>query len=52
MTTCWNDGYRFVKAAQSQDIECIVAQHPWMENDCCLADLILPVLTKYELEDV
>jgi anaerobic selenocysteine-containing dehydrogenase len=52
MTTCWNDGYRFVEAAQHTDIECIVAQHPWLENDCLLADIVLPVCTKHELSDI
>ena len=34
------------------EIECIVAQHPWLENDCYLADIILPVQTKFEMEDI
>jgi anaerobic selenocysteine-containing dehydrogenase len=52
MTTCWNDGFRFVEAAQHPDIEFVVAQHPWLENDCLLADIILPVCTKHELSDI
>jgi trimethylamine-N-oxide reductase (cytochrome c) len=52
ITTCWNDGYRFVKALRSDEIECVVAQHPWLENDCYLADIILPVQTKHEMDDV
>ena len=52
MTTCWNDGFRFVKALQSDEIECVVAQHPWLENDCYLADIVLPVATKFELSDL
>ncbi|MCL2110774.1 MAG: molybdopterin-dependent oxidoreductase [Clostridiales bacterium] len=52
MVTCWNDGYNFVKALQSDEIEFVVAQHPWLENDCYLADLILPVQTKFEMEDI
>jgi anaerobic selenocysteine-containing dehydrogenase len=52
MTTCWNDGFRFVEAMQSTDIECFVVQHPWLENDCLLADIILPVCTKHELADI
>ncbi len=52
MTTCWNDGYRFVKAMQSPEIEFIVAQHPWLENDCLLADIILPICTLFEFEDI
>ena len=52
MVTCWNDGFRFVKAMQSPEIEFIVAQHPWLENDCYLADIILPVQTSYEMKDI
>jgi len=52
MVTCWNDGFSFVKAMRSPDIECIVAQHPWLENDCYLADIILPVATKFEMDDI
>ena len=50
--TCWNDGFSFVKALRSPEIECVVAQHPWLENDCYLADIILPVATKFEMEDI
>ena len=50
--TCWNDGFNFVKAMRSPEIECIVAQHPWLENDCYMADIILPVATKFEMEDI
>ena len=52
MTTCWNDGFRFVKALTSEETEFVLAQHPWMENDCCMADIILPVATKFELSDL
>ena len=50
--TCWNDGFAFVKAMRSPEIEFIVAQHPWLENDCYMADIILPVATKFEMEDI
>ena len=52
MVTCWNDGFRFVKAMRSPDIEFIVAQHPWLENDCYMADIILPVQTVFEMRDI
>ena len=52
MVTCWNDGFRFVKAIRSPDIEFVVAQQPWLENDCILADIILPVQTKFEMHDI
>ncbi len=51
-TTCWNDGNSFVRALRHPDIEFVVAQHPWLENDCLLADLILPVSTKLEEDDI
>jgi anaerobic selenocysteine-containing dehydrogenase len=50
--TCWNDSNTYIKALRSPKIEFILAQHPWMENDCLLADLILPVSTKFEQEDI
>ncbi len=52
MVTCWNDGFSFANALRNEEIEFVLAQHPWMENDCYLADIILPVATKHELEDI
>jgi len=46
--TCWNDSNAYIKALRSPNIEFIVAQHPWLENDCLFADIILPVNTKLE----
>jgi molybdopterin guanine dinucleotide-containing S/N-oxide reductase-like protein len=51
-TTCWNDGHTMQKALRSPKIEFILAQHPWMENDCLFADIILPSNTKLEEEDI
>jgi molybdopterin guanine dinucleotide-containing S/N-oxide reductase-like protein len=51
-TTCWNCGNDTIKAFRSPKIECIVVQHPWLENDSLLADIILPVNTKLEEEDL
>jgi len=50
--TCWNDGNRFIEAYRSPEIETMVVQHPWMENDTCFADIILPVCTKHEMNDI
>ena len=50
--TCWNDGNSYSKALRSPKIEFILAQHPWLENDCMFADIILPVSTKLEEEDI
>jgi trimethylamine-N-oxide reductase (cytochrome c) len=51
-TTCWNDGNRTIEAFRSPKIECIVTQHPWLENDCILADIILPANTTFEVDDI
>jgi trimethylamine-N-oxide reductase (cytochrome c) len=51
-TTCWNGGNEMIKALCSPQIECIVAQHPWFENDCRFADIILPVNTGFEERDI
>ena len=50
--TCWNDGNMHVRAMQHESIETVVAQHPWLENDCYFADIILPVSTKHEMPDI
>jgi anaerobic selenocysteine-containing dehydrogenase len=51
-TTCWNDGNSFHSAMRSPKIETIVIQHPWLESDCLFADILLPVNTKYEENDI
>ncbi|MBN1191869.1 MAG: molybdopterin-dependent oxidoreductase [Dehalococcoidales bacterium] len=51
-TTCWNEGNKNVEAMRSPKIECIIAQHAWLENDCLLADIILPGNTTFEVEDL
>jgi anaerobic selenocysteine-containing dehydrogenase len=50
--TCWNDSNSYIKALRSPKIEFILAQHQWMENDCLFADIVLPVSTKFEEEDI
>jgi anaerobic selenocysteine-containing dehydrogenase len=50
--TCWNDSNSYIKALRSPKIEFILAQHPWLENDCLFADIILPVSTKFEEQDI
>ncbi len=51
-TTCWNYGYRVIEALRNDKIEFVLAQHPWLENDCLLADIILPSNTTLEVEDI
>ncbi len=50
--TCWNDSNSYIKALQHPSIECIVAMHPWLENDCLMADIILPGSTRFEVLDL
>ncbi len=50
--TCWNNGNQIGETMRSPKIEFILAQHPWMENDCLFADIILPVSTTIETEDI
>jgi trimethylamine-N-oxide reductase (cytochrome c) len=50
--TCWNDSNTYIKALQQPSIECIVAMHPWLENDCLMADIILPGSTRFEMMDI
>jgi trimethylamine-N-oxide reductase (cytochrome c) len=50
--TCWNDSNAFIKGLRSPEIEFILAQHPWLENDCLFADIVLPVNTRFEEEDI
>jgi molybdopterin guanine dinucleotide-containing S/N-oxide reductase-like protein len=51
-TTCWNRGYEMEEALRSPKIEFVLAQHPWLENDCLYADIILPTNTKIEEQDI
>jgi trimethylamine-N-oxide reductase (cytochrome c) len=50
--TSWNDGNAYIQALRLTSIEFIFAQHPWIENDCLFADVILPVNTKLEEDDI
>jgi len=52
LLTCWNDSNSVARAYQSPKIEFMLVQHPWMENDCLFADILLPVNTKFEEEDI
>jgi len=50
--TCWGHGNWTIEAFRSPKIEFIVAQHPWLENECLYSDLVLPANTTLEVEDV
>jgi anaerobic selenocysteine-containing dehydrogenase len=45
---CWNGGAKYMETLRSPKIEFLVQQHPWFENDCLFADLVLPVTTVAE----
>lgn len=50
-TTCWNGGNSFIQALRSDKLDFVMIQHPWLENDCLFADLLLPICTRYEEDD-
>ncbi|WP_417144873.1 molybdopterin-dependent oxidoreductase [Raoultibacter massiliensis] len=50
--TCWNGGNAYQDAVRDESIEFYLVQHPWMENDTLLADIVLPVSTLFELKDI
>ncbi len=52
LTTCWNCGNETIEAYRSPKVEFMLAQHPWLENDCLFADIILPGNTTFEVEDI
>ena len=49
--TCWNHGNWIIESHRHESIEFMVAQHPWLENDCLYADIILPANTTMEVDD-
>jgi trimethylamine-N-oxide reductase (cytochrome c) len=51
-STCWNGGNSFLEAITSRNLDFVLIQHPWLENDCLFADIILPVNTKFEELDI
>lgn len=50
--TCWNGGFEFQQAMRNPDLECVITNHPWLENDSLFADLVLPVTTPAEEADI
>ncbi len=52
LMTCWNDSNRNAEAYNHESIEFVLIQHPWMENDCHFADILLPANTKFEENDI
>lgn len=52
LITCWNDSASITRAFRHPSIEFILVQHHKMENDCLYADIVLPVNTKFEEDDI
>jgi anaerobic selenocysteine-containing dehydrogenase len=50
--TCWGGGGEVMDAFRNPKIECVVAQHPWLENDVLCADIVFPVTTTLECDDI
>lgn len=48
---CWNGGFLFQEAMQTDEVECFITNHQWLENDSLYADIILPVTTCLEEMD-
>nr|MCR5845898.1 molybdopterin-dependent oxidoreductase [bacterium] len=50
-STCWNGGNEFLNALHSENLDFVLIQHPWFENDTHSADIILPVASRFEVDD-
>jgi trimethylamine-N-oxide reductase (cytochrome c) len=48
----WGHGWKWLEALQSPTVDFVVGIHPWLENDIPYSDLILPVQTHFEHEDL
>ena len=51
-STCWNCGNEFQDALRGDNVEFVLMQHQWFENDCLFADIILPISTLMEGPDI
>lgn len=50
--TCWNGGFRYAEALQMEHVDLVVTEHPWLENETLLSDIILPTTTRFEEYDI
>jgi trimethylamine-N-oxide reductase (cytochrome c) len=50
--SCYAAGFQYIDAVRQPTVECYVIQHQWFENDCVLADIVLPVSTSLEESDI
>ena len=51
-TSCYCSGFRYMEAMRKPTVEFLMIQHPTLENDCLLADMILPVTWAFEENDI
>ena len=49
---CWDGGFRYQDAIRTDEVEFFVTNHQWLENDSLFADLVLPVTTCIEDDDM
>ena len=49
---CWDGGFRYQDAIRTNEVEFFVTNHQWLENDSLFADLVLPVTTCIEDDDM
>lgn len=49
--TCWNWGNGSELALRSPQLEFVLTQHPWLENECTFSDIVLPSNTHLEVDD-
>lgn len=49
--SCWDGGFNYQDAIRSDEVECFITNHQWLENDSLFADLVLPVTTCIEDDD-
>ena len=49
---CWDGGFRYQDAIRTNEVEFFVTNHQWLENDSLFADLVLPVTTCVEDDDM
>jgi trimethylamine-N-oxide reductase (cytochrome c) len=52
LTVCWNDAFRTIEAFRDSKVEFVLAQHPWLQDDVLMADIIMPGTTMFEESDI
>ncbi len=50
-TTSLNGGYEFQDALRNENLEFYLVEAPWFEDDARFADIVLPICTKFEVDD-